>query len=263
MRAALEALARRGFGYTMNASGGQLTVLQSLAMGWKSLGAMEPVVRLSRLERARCALDRVATGRRFVWRFTRDSYGYPPCSFAELDRYGRRSASRDGNLVVESSPRPEAMAELAGSMARDGRISHVRDAEFFRWRFGNPTREYRFLYYERDGTLEGFLVIAGYRQSKLPFSIVDFETRSEHSLAELLESALAWGRFPAIGAWLASLSHGARTMLTRHGFEPTDIELRARGMPCVLLKKLGPADVRDSAIEGAAWNIRLIDSMRG
>src|SRR5215831_5149523 len=40
MRAALDALARRGFVYTLNASGGQLTVLQSLAMGWKSLGPM-------------------------------------------------------------------------------------------------------------------------------------------------------------------------------------------------------------------------------
>jgi GNAT superfamily N-acetyltransferase len=260
MRTALDSLVRRGFGYTMNASGSELTVLQSLAMGWKSLGPMEPVARMTRLERARRVIVRAAR-RASLWRFVPTSMTYPSGSFAELDRRGGEARARAGNVVVESSPRPEAMAQLVRSNADDRRIRHVRDADFFRWRFGNPTREYRFLYYERDGALEGFVALAGYRRSNLQFNIVDVEARDDAVLAELLESACAWGRFPAIGAWLTSHSPAARRLLTRYGFVPIDRGLRARGMPCVLLKKIGPDE--NSAIDRAAWDIRLIDSMQG
>jgi hypothetical protein len=34
-------------------------------------------------------------------------------------------------------------------------------------------------------------------------------------------------------------------------------------MPCVLLKKIGSACAGKSAIDGAAWDLRLIDSMQG
>ena len=51
MRFALSDLEERGFDYVLNTSGSQVTVLQSLAMGWKSVGPMEPVMRLSWLGR--------------------------------------------------------------------------------------------------------------------------------------------------------------------------------------------------------------------
>lgn len=45
MRFAFDDLEQRGFEDVMNASGGHVTVLNSLAMGWKRLGAMKPVAR--------------------------------------------------------------------------------------------------------------------------------------------------------------------------------------------------------------------------
>jgi hypothetical protein len=260
MRTALESLARRGYGYTMNASGSELTVLQSLAMGWKSLGPMEPVERMTGAERARRLIARAAR-RTLLRRVMHGSAWNRSGSFARLDRHGTKSRGRECHVVVESSPRPEAMAELVRGIAGDGRIRHVRDADFFRWRFGNPTREYRFLYFEREEVLEGFIALAGYARSNLQFNIVDIEARNHAVLAELLESVCAWGRFPAVGAWFASQSSAARTLFTRHGFVASDRVLRARGMPCVLLKKIGSAE--HSAIGGAAWDIRLIDSMHG
>jgi hypothetical protein len=259
MRTALEALARRGFGYTMNASGSELTVLQSLAMGWKSLGPMEPVARMTNVERAR-RLGVRAARRTWLRRFVPTRMRYPSGSFARLDRRASELATSERNVVVERSPRPEAMAKLVGSIANDGRIRHARDADFFRWRYGNPTREYRFLYRERDGALEGFAAIAGYARANLQFNIVDLEARNDSVRAELLESACDSG-LPAVGAWSASHSPAARTLLTRLRFVATDRGLRARGMPCVLLKKIGTGE--RSAIDGAAWDIRLIDSMHG
>jgi hypothetical protein len=259
MRTALEALAQRGFGYTMNASGGELTVLQSLAMGWKSLGPMEPVVRMTTVERARRLMVRAAR-RASLRRFPGRRAGNPSGSFARLDRHRTQSATRERNVVVESSPRPEAMSDLVRSLARDARIRHVRDADFFSWRYANPTREYRFLYFEHGDVLEGFLALAGYARSSLPFNIVDIEARNDSVLASLVTATCAWGDFPAVGAWLASHSPEARALLTRQGFVATEHALRARGMPCALLKRIGPDS---SAIDGAAWDIRLIDSMHG
>ena len=266
MRAAIEALAQRGYSQLLNASGGMVTVLQSLAMGWQSLGPMEAVARLSPRERIRRTLRKLAEGKPFVWRFAREKAHGDAACFVRLDRSGRRSASRGGSVVVGSLPRPEAMAQLVDRRPDDGRIGHVRDAAFFRWRFDNPAREYRFLYHERDGDLAGFLIVGrsrSYRPNKPPFNIVDWEARTENVRAELLDMALAWGRFPLIGTWSASLSSSGRKMLTDHGFHPTDLDLRARGMPCVLLKNLGTPGSPAAAVDGAAWDVRLIDSMHG
>ena len=49
MRAAFEDLARSGHQYVFNLSGGIVTVVGSLVMGWKSAGAMEPIS-LERIE---------------------------------------------------------------------------------------------------------------------------------------------------------------------------------------------------------------------
>ena len=185
---------------------------------------------------------------------------YPTGSFAWLDRNGSEASQRSSNVRVGSLPRPEAMAELVRSIGGDGRIRHVRDPDFFRWRFENPTRQYRFFYYESDGKLNGFIAVAGYRRSNLQFNIVDIEARNEDVLGELLESVCSSGNFPAVGTWLASHSPVARTLLTHHGFVATDPGLRARGMPCALLKKIGSAE--SPAIVGT-WDIRLIDSMHG
>ena len=265
MRSATETLAQRGFDLLLNASGGTVTVLNSLATGWKSLGAMEPVARLDRLERFRRALHTSINGKRFVWRYAGDIRRGDPACFARLDRSRRRSVSH-GDVVVGSSPRAEAMAQLIDRRPVDGRIRHVRDAAFFRWRFDNPTREYRFLYHERNGVLTGFLVVARYRQygyTSMPFNIVDWEAQDDQTGSELLKTTLAWGRFPAIGTWSALLSSDNRKMLANCGFAPSELDRRARGMPCVLLKKLGPTGTHTGNVDSATWDIHLIDSMHG
>lgn len=262
MRTALECLMRRGYPVVLNASGGRMTVLQSVAMGWTSLGAMQPVARLSWPERARRKIDRAVAGRRFLWRLSRQVDGRQRDPLACLDERGQSGAGH-GRVVLESLPRPEAMAQLAGGLHGDGRARHVRDPDFYRWRYGNPTREYRFLILQREGIMEGYLAIAKCRRSRLPIYIVDIEATTDEASGVLLESALTWGRFPAVGAWSASFPPRVRLHLTRLGFVPTDSDLRSRGMPCVLYKMLGNDADLLRALTTAEWDIRLIDSMHG
>jgi hypothetical protein len=164
------------------------------------------------------------------------------------------------------------MAELSGRVADPAQIRHVRDAALLAWRYRNPIREYRFFYYERRGALEGYLALGrypSYRPPMHPFHIADLEASSPQVRAELLESALAWGRFPDLLAWTGTERAENRALLARHGFIPTDLRLRARGLPCVLLRRLGaPSDSEwtlgtTRALDAGHWDIRLIDSMHG
>jgi len=266
MRSALSELARRGFQYVLNASGGPVTVLQSLAMGWGSLGAMEPVARLSRRERARQFLRQSMQGKPFLWRFVGDSTRHDPAVLRRFDHASRRAGSRGVVVAAGTSARPEPMAAVADGRPDDGHVAHVRDPGYFRWRFRNPTRDYRFVYAERDGGLEGFLAVAAYPRVDnpyQPFNIVDWEARDEAVAAELLRAALDWGRFPALGAWAASHTTQQRVLLEEHGFRPSNLERRARGMPCVLLKTLQQEGALAATLVDAKWRIRLVDSMVG
>jgi hypothetical protein len=52
-------------------------------------------------------------------------------------------------------------------------------------------------------------------------------------------------------------------MLAEFGFKDAEMEARARGMPCVLVKTLSPGSTRVLSIDGSIWDIRLADSMHG
>lgn len=276
MRFALDDMARRGYAYVMNNAGGRVTVLSSLAAGWKSIGMMEPVVRRERGEALRHAARERIRATHGLWRLVRRTDALirsPDGPWRRLDMMGR-TAARDGiSITAGRTPRAAEMAALHDRLPGDGRIRHVRDAAFFAWRYANPTREHRFLFAEQAGRLEGYLALARWRQCRLPnlpFHIVDWVGSSREAREELVRWALRVARFPEIGMWFATRSREERAFLEGEGFEPTDLEFRERGLPCILLKKLGPPAPPEqwtlgggSALDLARWDIRLIDSMHG
>ncbi len=203
MRVALDDLARRGFDYAINTSGGQVTVLSSLVQGWKSIGAMEPVARVGLLRRLRRAFRGRVRRKPVVWRIagSPDTTGpVDPHPYERLDLVGARPGRHPGTrIAVESHPRADTMAAIAARCADRSRIRHVRDATFTEWRYRNPIHVYRFLFYERDGNTEGYLVVTrhmAYAAPKLPFHIAELVGTTPEVRAELLQSALDWGRFP-------------------------------------------------------------------
>ena len=127
-------------------------------------------------------------------------------------------------------------------------------------------REYRYLFHDRNGVLSGYLIVHRTRVhqgAKLPYEIVDWEAESDEARARLLSALISRGRPPALGSWTASMSESETRLLAKQGFTERDPEQRARGLPCVLLKTLsaGAGDALSST--GAAWDIRLADSMHG
>jgi hypothetical protein len=238
-------------------------------MGWKSVGSMKPVGRRSLSRRVISWMSR----QRFLWRYAGKRLSARERQpFSGLDAAGgRRRGNVSPRVTLERAPRCEAMAELAGRLGDDGRLRHVRDARYFSWRFQNPTRVYRFLYWEDVG-LEGYLVLQKdlTRANPTRVHIVDWEASEGRVRAELLEAAIAWGGFAELVTWAAAVPRDTHVTLAAAGFEPVDQAKRARGLPCVLVRPVREQRLgEDWTIAGrrlldpANWDLRMLYSMHG
>lgn len=172
-------------------------------------------------------------------------------------------------VSVGYAPRPEAMAGLIERLSYDGRVRHVKDKTYFSWRFYNPLRCYRFLFWE-DNRLEGYLVLqknmSGFADRRI-LRIVDWEASSRTVFADLLQAALKIGKFSEIEAWTATLPSEMRSLLEREGFKT--YEQGALG-PSVLVRSVQNAkSINDFTIGGRRlidmkdWDLRMIYSMHG
>jgi GNAT superfamily N-acetyltransferase len=273
MRTVLEDAAARGYPYLCNLSAGLTTTMTSLAAGWKRVRAMDEVDRPTAPGMLwRSASPVVAKSEKLKRFFHRLRWSpSTTAAFERLDRIGEdRGATPGSRITVEASPPATKMAALVERLGHDGRIRHVRDAEWIDWRYRHPLHEYRFLIHETAGTMDGYLVLRRYvslRHSGRGH-IVDWEASNDTIASMLLDRAVHWGEFPRLCAWLATMSSSRRRMLEEMGFVPGDPVRRARGVPGLLIA----ASNGDGAgyllngcpmLEQDQWDLRMIYSMQG
>jgi GNAT superfamily N-acetyltransferase len=269
MRAALADLAKANVDYVFSLSAGIVAMLGSLVHGWKSAGSHEPWVRREPGRRMRVR-ERLVRARG-LWRWAgapvlRSSRERRPFEWLDADKSARRG------VVISREPRPDAIAELSSAAPRDGRLRHVRTREYLAWRFANPMHDYRFLYAEQEGKLAGYLVLRartmGLEQTAQVL-LADLEGRDARVRAELLDAAIAAGRFAELVAWSARLGAHERALLRERGFAPLDPERNGRGAPCLLARATGAQTAREWTIgsrpllDPASWDLRPLDSMAG
>ena len=160
------------------------------------------------------------------------------------------------------------MADLVARLPHDGRIRHVRDERYFAWRFRNPSRSYRFLYFDAE-RLEGYLVLqSGWRHGHV--HVVDWEARDDAVRARLLSAAIGASGAPELMAWGSTLGPASRRLLEENGFRPADLPITASGRPCLLVRPIRDEDLSGEwAVSGrrlldpANWDLRMIVSMHG
>src|SRR5208337_1328121 len=162
MAAAFEDLAKRRYRYAFNLSAGPITLLSSLATGWRSVGSMQPMRQRSWRVVLRSGRNRLITRLPMLSRKNSGILRLWPekkrASLADIDAELVRHKLRDvPSIRFEDVPRCAAMAELVERIG-GSRIRHVRNAEYFQWRFQNPLGQYRFLFWEKS-RLEGYLVL--------------------------------------------------------------------------------------------------------
>ena len=261
--------ARRGFPFAISLTAGPVTLIGSLAAGWRSPGSYQSAWRTRAaprlVERLRHRARRLpGYGRLAAALEARQTRRLFHC----LDRAGGRSA---GRVTLARTARPQEMAELVARLPWDGRIRHLRDAEYLAWRFGNPLHEYRFLFWD-DGGLQGYLVLQRYlseRADRGCVNITDWEAADERIRSGLLETALTWGRFARLHVWTVGVSDSIRTLLSDHGFAggETAVRVQSGGL---LVCRLGeaPPDTpwtvgRRNLLNIADWDLRMLYSMAG
>lgn len=243
MQAAFEDLRDSGARFVLNLSGGPLTVLNSLAMGWRSFARARPMNRRSV---------------RFVPTRLQRLFGKERSPFTRFDRAG----------IGETQPRPDAMARLIQHISHDGRLRHVRDRSYFDWRFRNPFREYRFLY-AGDEELDGYLVLK--REKRVQdVSIVDLEAINGRVRAGLLKAAVTAGAFRDLAIWTSTADAQLVEQLAALKFERPDAKPAALGQPFLIrMIDLDPPEAEwrledgRQLLEAGSWDIRMLYSMAG
>lgn len=278
MKMVFEDMAAEGHPYLYSLSASPVTIMTSLAMGWKNVGSFQlQCLRSKRAEWYRRIRKRLGE-MRFFWRLreflpgSRWAYRRIPLHQLRdcpsvLQRTGR------SHIVIDRSARPEAMSGLVSRMQYDGRIRHVRDREFFSWRYRNPLHRYLFLFWEEDG-LEGYLVLQEYVsefRSQSQVNIVDWEGTSRPVREGLLHAAVQLCPFPDLNLWTATLSEETRNRVREVGFQTVHEGIGIRDIPPSLLVRSLREDLpaTDGSLNDrrlldlANWDLRMVYSMNG
>jgi hypothetical protein len=158
------------------------------------------------------------------------------------------------------------MAELITRIGDDERFRHVRDEQYFAWRFQNPRGVYRFLFWQ-DERLEGYLVVyACYYTGESQCSIVDWEGTSHRVRTGLLQALFQLAGFDEFQTWSATLSEDKRRVLEEAGFQRVEHSVTKK-VATVLVRP-----TRDDPTEGdwilgsqrlldlGNWDLRMIYS---
>jgi hypothetical protein len=267
MRASTAEAGRLGFPYALSLSAGPVTFVNSLASGWRSAGSYSPVGLNApwspEFQRLRSLVKRIRSSLYGNQAPVEESSG----PFSHLDGARRRISAP---LSLSRDPRPKEMEDLVARLPWDGRIRHVRNAEYFAWRFRNPLHDYRFLFWHGD-RLGGYLVLQRYLTTNRyggVVNIADWEAETEQIGAALLTTAVRLGRFPRIQAWTAGMAAPVRALLHTRGFKADDTHgLRVRSQGLLVRRLDGAPATEPWSFGGRAllhisdWDFRKFYSM--
>jgi GNAT superfamily N-acetyltransferase len=272
IRALLDYGGELGYPFLLSFRAAPVTLIASLAEGYRAIGTLEPMFRAGRAHRQFQAVRGFLARRRFVWRFAQAAALYAPIErrpFVHFDRAARSGKRRpEPPVELASVPRPGAMARLCARLPADDRIRHVRSEGYLDWIFRNPRLEYRYLFWGSE-PLEGYLVLDRVRSGwrvRARVNVSDWEATSDAVGTRLMADAIRSGSFPELFAWTATCPERSREALTRLGFLPTEPGAQARERALALLYAVrGEVDDTAWTIDGRAaldisnWKIRMLD----
>ena len=225
--------------YIFSLSASPATYVASVKTGWRSVGPLQtherarkvPTVPNSSLDSRirRTSLSRLYSGaRRRLARLMSRSRGSSGSPFDLFDRAASLSVSCP-EIAVGADPDPKSMADLVLRLGGADRVRHVRDRDYFEWRFKNPLCRYRFLYWKAPA-LEGYLVLQAWRNPRRARTvhIVDWEATTPAVAKELLKTGLVLGNFESVKVWSGALSKKMLQLLDEEGFKPLEASDRGQ-----------------------------------
>jgi Acetyltransferase (GNAT) domain len=277
MATALTELAKSSYEYVFNLSAGPMMFLSSISTGWRSAGYVQPMHWRTGRAALHDGLHRVLKQLPLMSSKVDDLFSSWSAkrrrTLADIDedQVGRVAKAIPG-ISFQDIPRCAEMAELVERIGSSGRIRHVRDREYFAWRFQNPLSRYRFLFRDTD-RLEGYLVLQEYTSEfgkRDIVNIVDWEASSAAVRTELLHAALELILSGRVAIWSATLARETTELLGRNRFK---LDRPSPGVfqpgPGILARAIRERKETDWLLGGlrvtdlANWDLRMLFSMRG
>lgn len=264
-QAALDDLAVANYDYLLATSAEPATYLRGLRAGWRPVGRYEPLIWRNRAGTIGSGIRRS----KIFCRLRGLSQTKPRLPFYTFDRkYLHREFKSEFRVSADLKPKPKEMADLIRRIPYNGHIRHVRDEEYFRWRFGNPLGAYRFLFCE-DSALEGYLVLQISNNSKQQIArIVDWEAIDMTVREELLNMALFYMGDGVLTTWSATYPDNVKRLLQSKGFTPHDDSKGAkRYKPGIILRPVQNRLLNESwtfadrrLLDINNWDLRMVYS---
>jgi GNAT superfamily N-acetyltransferase len=282
--AALEELKTSTYEYVITLSANRYSSAANIKMGWRNVGYFGSAQQYAggslakggtsaRVRGKGSKIPLIPTAYRRMRKFLKRKSPQareklPP--FHELDeRYARREVHIKRNISLDKHPRPKMMAEFINRIDTNGRIRHVRDEEFFKWRFQNPRSSFRFIFWE-ESQLSGYLILHAQAYKPGVITIVDWEAENEKIRTEILKTAIEMGKFKILSLWSGSLSADTRKILSDFDFdfvEPSGDPDQDADLSHILLKPTRQEKLHDGwaigdsdLLELANWDLRAIYS---
>ena len=248
MKLILQDLARDGYTHAVALSASVQSYPGLVKTGWRHIGPMKIMRRKSPAPQTRLV------------KILRSLKAQGP--FHNLDK----ECSTGAPVTVDSAARPEAMADLVRRLHTDPRIRHVRDAEYFSWRFQNPFSRYRFLFWQKE-QLEGYLVLqTGISINTPSATIIDWEATRESVKNDLLQAVIQHGGFLRLNAWSSMLPESDTRTLRETGFQYNKNSAMGRDYPVLIRPTLENAEKKNwfleerSLIDLCNWDLQLVCS---
>jgi GNAT superfamily N-acetyltransferase len=235
-------LPTRGFRMAFSLSGGSMGTPTMVAGGW------HVVVMLDQLE---CLTGRARLERYVPERWQRRLRRL--LGVEARNPFSTLTGSDDGSVQLLGPDAYDRLGEIGSLVPPSGRLRHVRDAEYFRWRLANPLSQYRVL------ASQDAYVVLEWRGAGSYANLVDWGASDARSLAEVLR--VVCRQIRAIRVWDAALDEGLRKTLASLGSLAPN-----RGLPySFTLRPLSddPGDVTLGGLdlnEPESWDFRMLDS---
>jgi GNAT superfamily N-acetyltransferase len=257
-RSLLKALEQKGFPYVINLSASKPVLYGSIKDGWRSVTCYDEVARTRPVLKKSWARKLLKTYRQSAPRSVRQAL--------ESGLARAVGFALPEGVEITATPRIKEMAQLVQRVEPPDAICHVRNQEYFSWRFGCPLSRYRFLY-SGSQTLDGFMVLQTKPSNPRGTNIVDWEVESASVFEKLIRAAIRAAGIDDPRIWSASMSAPIRSVLDQCGFEVARYRLSEGYQRSLIMKETGvDGDSKgsrvspDSFTDGKAWNLRMIFS---
>jgi hypothetical protein len=264
-------LCELGYRYLFNFSAGPTTLINNLAIGWKSIGRIRTmsiessprtIIRKLMSEHMINKLIKNTTAAKFLKRLI-NKFGYN--SYNKLLRYHKKMHT---HLRIEKYPITDEMAILVGKLAGDNKLVLTRDEKFFKWRYSNPLSKYIFIYWY-DKELKGYLTAQTplYKLGFMDkFNIIELEGVNSIIKMDLLKSMISLLDSRSISVWSNMLNEDCRKFLALNGFIESSLTGSASEYTPTILVTMtnGPANVIEyrgmNLLDMNNWDLKMMYS---